>query len=861
MILKRLTLSNVRSYRNPPPIEFTLGISLFEGDIGAGKSTILSAIEFALFGLGDQSGSHLLRVGEKSGSVLLEFDAEGKPYKAFRSLVRRRRSVVQDEGYIVEGDVRTHYKVTEMKNRILQILNFNESPNPRAQSVIYRYAVFTPQEAMKEVLIQKADQRLQTLRKAFRIEEYSRATQNASVLSSWIRGEARELKGRTSDLEEKREGMEQENKKLKQIYKDLSQIESSIKKIEKELNQMRKKTERLNKRKTKVETLRTTIPPLQEQIESAKQQLENVESRIKEFSEEFKNATKAEKTLKTLEPRYESYLKNKKELEELEKKVEKYRNLEKEESKLANSIETEKKLLEKNITNLQNQVERQKAEIEKVEKEIAGLPKLEKKLSKIEKELEQLDKITKEMLSIEKNLSVLKANIDNTTEERSRKKKEWETIENIGVNAPCPRCQQRLTKKHYEKVKAGYEQEIDNLEETLQKFKSSELRLPRELMKLEKKKGPLEKKQKDLEDLHKTVAALKEKRKNINNEKKELEANKQTLLKMTLRLKQGKYAEKERKNLQKTQQRMKKIESSRKRYDDLKIIIRDLEQEKIEAAYSENKTKAEQRPRIEKTLKDSKKEAKKLLEQIGKLNGELTNKQKEFEKNKRVIEELEELSKEIEKLEKTSNSCDREKAGKLRETELIEESIKKAEEEVKQKEREKLRQEFLEQIRIWLNDHFVPSLEVIEQHVLESIHHEFNALFQKWFETLVESEEISIRIDEEFTPFVEQNGYELDVNSLSGGEKTSVALAYRLALNTMVKRVCNAMRSNLLVLDEPTDGFSKEQLFKLRDILDELNCEQVIIVSHERELENFADNIYLVTKEGGVSQVQSQIAQ
>ena len=109
---------------------------------------------------------------------------------------------------------------------------------------------------------------------------------------------------------------------------------------------------------------------------------------------------------------------------------------------------------------------------------------------------------------------------------------------------------------------------------------------------------------------------------------------------------------------------------------------------------------------------------------------------------------------------------------------------------------------------------------------------------------LLETGDIAVRVDDNFTPIIEQNGYEMDVNSLSGGEKTSVALAYRLALNVMVKKVCEAMNSNLLSLDEPTDGFSREQLFRLRDILKELNCEQVIFVSHESELEGFVDKIY-----------------
>jgi exonuclease SbcC len=60
-----------------------------------------------------------------------------------------------------------------------------------------------------------------------------------------------------------------------------------------------------------------------------------------------------------------------------------------------------------------------------------------------------------------------------------------------------------------------------------------------------------------------------------------------------------------------------------------------------------------------------------------------------------------------------------------------------------------------------------------------------------------------------------------------------------------------------LILDEPTDGFSKEQLFKVREILSELKCPQVIMVSHERELESFADQVFRVEKREGVSEIKT----
>jgi exonuclease SbcC len=60
---------------------------------------------------------------------------------------------------------------------------------------------------------------------------------------------------------------------------------------------------------------------------------------------------------------------------------------------------------------------------------------------------------------------------------------------------------------------------------------------------------------------------------------------------------------------------------------------------------------------------------------------------------------------------------------------------------------------------------------------------------------------------------------------------------------------------DLLILDEPTDGFSKEQLARVGELLRDLDCQQVVLVSHERELEACADQVYEVVKDGTVSRV------
>ncbi len=159
-------------------------------------------------------------------------------------------------------------------------------------------------------------------------------------------------------------------------------------------------------------------------------------------------------------------------------------------------------------------------------------------------------------------------------------------------------------------------------------------------------------------------------------------------------------------------------------------------------------------------------------------------------------------------------------------------------------------------LRDWLNSFFMNLMQVMERYVLNSILKEFNEYFQEWFRMLIEDEALSVRLDDSFTPIITQNGYETYIQNLSGGEKTSVALAYRLALNKVINDFVSHIKTKgLLILDEPTDGFSSNQLDKLRDVLMQVQSEQIIIVSHESKLESYADNIIKISKENHVSSV------
>jgi exonuclease SbcC len=94
MQLKSIKLQNIRSYLNEK-IDFLEGSVMLSGDIGSGKSTILLAAEFALFGImkGDVSGESLLRNGKNEGSVELCLEINGKEVHINRTLKRSKSGV------------------------------------------------------------------------------------------------------------------------------------------------------------------------------------------------------------------------------------------------------------------------------------------------------------------------------------------------------------------------------------------------------------------------------------------------------------------------------------------------------------------------------------------------------------------------------------------------------------------------------------------------------------------------------------------------------------------------------------------------------------------------------------------------
>ncbi|MBT7706192.1 SMC family ATPase [archaeon] len=189
-------------------------------------------------------------------------------------------------------------------------------------------------------------------------------------------------------------------------------------------------------------------------------------------------------------------------------------------------------------------------------------------------------------------------------------------------------------------------------------------------------------------------------------------------------------------------------------------------------------------------------------------------------------------------------------ATKSKELEMIKHRLEELTLEIANKEKHQIHIQHLRGLQSWIENKFLNLINITERNVLVKLRGEFSKIFSEWFSLLVSSD-LSVRIDENFSPIIVNQDYEIEYDFLSGGERTAIALAYRLGLNQVLNSIVSQIKTKgVMILDEPTDGFSSEQIDKMRDLFDELNSEQLILVSHEEKIEGFVDHIIRIKKDG-----------
>lgn len=339
-----------------------------------------------------------------------------------------------------------------------------------------------------------------------------------------------------------------------------------------------------------------------------------------------------------------------------------------------------------------------------------------------------------------------------------------------------------------------------------------------------------EHRQKKIEDYKQDISKKEQKEKRL---KSELEA-----LKNDLKEVEGNIEENRTQCINEIMSEVKKLEEKR---DDLR-------------KYHE---KMKEKQRLDGEIKEQKKKKKDLQENLDGVEDKIRDLTQKLEKLEGVQEQKEQIEGQIEDISEQLTEVQKKIAEEQTRKGLIKNRLEELNEDIEKMERDKKFEKKLGEYESWFEEYLMELAGTIERHFMLELRHKFDPLFRNWFYLLIEDESLSVRIDDEFAPIIEQDGYQAEYENLSGGESAAVALAYRLALNKVINTLVEEIKSNdIIILDEPTDGFSNDQLDKIRDIIAELNIPQTIIVSHEPKVESYVDNIISVYKEGGLSRIQ-----
>ena len=300
MRVKSLQLENIRSH-SKTMIPFVRGFNCLVGGLGLGKSSVLYAIDFVLFGdpLGRSYG-YLLREGADAGKVTATFVHGEKTYTLQRALRRRGKGISQDTEqlkFYENGKLIASAKNEAVAEQLKALTGLDKN--------LFREVVWVRQEHLKELLDVTPRQRQTKLDQLFGLSDYEVAW---SVLAQFQRDYKVEkgVHERDADVV----GVDKLQAEYNKAVEEFSSIENQLRDLDKKLAQaeaafkeatsrlesleeLRKKTEELRgieiQLQTNIANNEDASARLIDEIEMKKGLVHDLEERLKTMDAQEKS--------------------------------------------------------------------------------------------------------------------------------------------------------------------------------------------------------------------------------------------------------------------------------------------------------------------------------------------------------------------------------------------------------------------------------------------------------------------------------------------------------------------------------------------------------------------------------------------
>ncbi len=839
MQLRRLRVKNIRSYESGQ-IDFGPGTTLVSGDVGAGKTSLLYAIEMALFGISEVDAAYLVRHGAGHAEVEVDFEGSGHRYRIgrrFRRVRRRGKETFEPEkiAFRIDG-AETTYSATELRQRVIELLGFPDNPNPQAHSDLWRWAVYVPQERMRDILSARAQDRLETVRKALGVERYRTAAENAQELATDLRRTGRERLAeadrlRHFDVEHAEATADSDRLSLERRALDtrLAETEAGLERARTARGEAEATIRRGEADARELEGLEREHATDERFLGSAAEaqaarraEAERLRSTATAAEPESSQLDAARATLAAMDRERAAAL-----------------------ARLDALAGTLRALSEANAERTAGRTARASAEERRQRAEA------EREARRLERDAAAREgpahappsPTDRSVADIDRAIAAARTAEDESLAARTRSESALAELDELLTAGVCPRCHQSVRPEEFAAHRAETGAETERLRSALTEATRNRERLEQERRARERYDRAIERWNEVARRRELAEGALARSEASLAEATDELRAAEGTLSAAEARVASLGPAEAEegrvraavsageeayRRAAEAVERSAAAAERRRAALEAARSIDAVLERTDAEIARAEERVRA-RAPRRE--------ELRRASQGLSKARDELRRAESDQLAAERAVA--------VEKV-----------AAARAETQLLEAARRLRAAEKGRVERANLLAEAkdLEAKAEWVAGPFRTALLAMEQKLLAHAVAAFERDFARYFASLIDDPALVAETDIGFTPAVSIDGEWTPAEALSGGERTSLALAFRLALAQVVRGLGNLQLETVL-LDEPTDGFSPEQVVRMGELLDELALPQVVIVSHEGELAAIADRVVRVEKQDGRSRL------
>jgi DNA repair protein SbcC/Rad50 len=835
--ISHIRVRNIRSYEDAT-LDLAPGTTLLVGDVGAGKTSLLYAVEMALFGTAEIDATFLVRHGASEAEVEVRLEDGAHSYEVVRSFRRTRRKGKEgfEPGRIAyrEDGATTSYSATELRQRVIELLGFRDNPNPRAHSDLWRWAVYIPQERMREILSAPPKDRLETVRRALGVERYRIAAENAKEV-------ARDLRQTASGLRASAELLRRFTDDFTATSAEIERVRALHAAVDERLNMLASERDRASNRATaaqqalsRVEADRRVRDTLREEEVADRRTLGSREQsrsgRLREIETIAAEIQQLDRASEEVPPLRKGVIGAAEEVARLRAEVEGRASA----GGVLSVARARAQELERRLKTLGQEEERNRGQVERARHRLT-------ELGVSSSEPSPLPPTDRTLAEVEVRLGEARQEEGQARETSALAHRSLTELDELVAEGVCPRCGQTVRSAEFATHRVEAERAVALALEAVRSAENA--RLQAEVL-----RAARETFERDLErwtdrarrrvDLDGALATAED----------GLRGTETALVECRVSL-----------------------EAVRNEIGQLVPADAELAQHRArlllaDGALTEARTRLETAERALERAGASRDRSRALeaerareLAEIETLRGRMVQRSARLADLEGLLAQEPRLRSDAEEAARARTTVDAEwqtasgeRTRWVTQLEALDERLGHAEEGQRERARLLGAADTIDGKAAWLSGGFHDAVLTMEARVLERAQADFEHSFQRYFASLIDDPEMVAVTDSSFSPAAEIRGVWTPAEALSGGERTSLALAYRLALARVV-RSAGHLRLDSLLLDEPTDGFSPEQVQSMGQLLEALGLPQVLLVSHERELESVAQRVVWVEKAAGRS--------